>query len=357
MKRFKKLLNWIKSHKIVLSLVVFLLFLAAIWLPSRVKALIQGPEAKYEITTPKKADLIQAVDVSGKIRAEQQVVLRFQTSGQLAWVGVKEGDKVKKWQALASLDKRELKKNLEKELYDYLSERWDFEQAHEDYDTSGKELRYWLVSDAGKRILQKAQFDLNQTVLDYEIDIITVELATLISPIDGIVTEIDTPVAGVNITPAAAEFTVSNPEVMVFEALIDEADIGLVKEGQDVVITLDAYPDEEFAGIVGKIDFTATTTSGGGTAFPAQIVLPENESLRFKIGMNGDAEIIVAQKENALYLPLSAIKEKNGQSYVEIIENRKIKEVEVQTGLSTDSRLEIISGLSGEEKVITGEKK
>src|SRR4030066_1972411 len=83
------------------------------------KKVTAKPEQKYETAKVQKEDLTDTVSASGTIGAENQVDLKFQTSGLLTWVGVKEGDSVKKWQALASLDKRELEKTLQKYLLDF----------------------------------------------------------------------------------------------------------------------------------------------------------------------------------------------------------------------------------------------
>lgn len=355
-KFFQKIFNFVKSHLIVSAIGIIVLPLLYFLALPRTKTAIQGPKAKYETTKVKKGDIRSTISASGKIEAENQVTLKFQTSGKLAWVGVKKGDRVKKWQAIASLDKRELEKTLKKELNDYLEERWDFEGDRETYHVTTDDLEKYTLTNAVRRILEKAQFDLNNTVIDLEIADLALKLATITSPIDGIVTEIGSPIAGVNITPATAEFTIANPEVMVFKAKIDEADIGKIKEGQKAIVILDAYEDQEFEGTVAKIDFASTTTSGGGTAFSTEISLPANDNLLFKVGMNGDAEIIIEEKADVLHLPQGTIKEKDGRTYVEIIEGRKIKEIEVETGLSTDTQTEILSGLEKDQEVITRKK-
>lgn len=357
MKIFSNFFLWIKTHKVLVSLLTFFLIAGAIYLPDKIQAVLEGPQSQYETINPEFKDLIQSVDVSGVVKAQNEAEVKFQTSGKLAWVGVQKGDRVQKWQALASLDKRELEKRLNKELLDFLSERWDFEQNREDYQAAGISLEKAMLSDAGKRILEKDQFNLDQTIIDYEIAKISYDLATIYSPIEGIITDIDIPIAGVNITPATAAITVTNPSLMIFEAKIDEIDIGLVREGQAVVIILDAYPEEKFEGTISKIDFNATTTKGGGTAFPAEIILPENSQLKFKNGMNGDAEIIINKKEQALTIPIEAVKEKDGKSTVRIIENREIKTVEITTGLTTDNLIEVLSGLTTDQTVIVSEKK
>src|SRR3989344_2912816 len=62
--------------------------------------------------TVKRQTLSDDLSLSGEIDAEEKTVLRFQSSGKLSWVGVKEGDYVKKYQTVASLDQREVQENL-----------------------------------------------------------------------------------------------------------------------------------------------------------------------------------------------------------------------------------------------------
>ncbi|MBU3956994.1 efflux RND transporter periplasmic adaptor subunit [Patescibacteria group bacterium] len=352
----QKIITLIKKHKVPVSVGIAIFIIALAVLPQRIQKIIAGPQAQYETTKVKKEDIIQAVSASGEVESQEQVTLQFQTSGKLAWVGVKAGDQVNKWQAIASLDKRELEQDLKKELNDYMNERWDFEQEHEDYETSGKTKEQWLVTDAIKRILEKAQFDLNNAVIDVEIVDLAIKLATIVTPIDGIVTDIDSPVAGVNITPATARFTIANPGNMKFVANVDESDIGKVTIGQRVLVSLDAYPDEIFEGEVTNIAFAAITTRGGGTAFPVDIILPENIDQRFKVGMNGDTELIIAEKSEVLTVTPEAISTKKGETYLQVIEGRAVKDIKVEKGLESDTQVEIISGVSEGQLVITGEK-
>ncbi|MFC1727118.1 efflux RND transporter periplasmic adaptor subunit [Patescibacteria group bacterium] len=354
--RMDKLFNWLKTHKLLLGIMLAIVLISIFGVRPRVTAYLEGPAEKYETSKVKKEDLEAVISASGDVQAENQVTLKFQTSGKLAWVGVREGDKVEKWQTIASLDKIELKKTLKKEMNDYLEERWDFAEDREDYNVSSDDLDKYTLSNDIRRLLEKAQFDLNNTVLDVEIADLAVKYATLFTPIQGIVTNVEAPVAGVNITPATAEFTVADPTKMKFVANVDEADIGNLQIGQRVVIVLDSYLDKEFVGSVNNIAFSAITTRGGGTAFPIEIFLPPNEAERFRVGMNGDAEIILEARTNALTVPTEAVRIKNGGRYVQIIENKEIKEITVKTGLESDTRVEIISGLAEGQVVITGEK-
>lgn len=344
----KKIISFVKRHKIFSAFILALIILLGITIPLRVKA--SAEKNKPQTVEIKKENLRETVSASGLVESENQVDLKFQTSGLLTWVGVKEGNKVKKWQAIASLDKRELEKNLLKTLRDYAKKRWDFNQ---DAQVTYKDQ---VITDTLKRILEKNQFDLDKAVADVEIKDLAIKLSTLVSPIEGIVTHVDAPIAGVNITPATAVFTITNPTGMKFVANIDEVDIAKIKEGQKAIVMLDAHPEQEFKGEVGKVSFAAITTKGGGTAFPIEIKLPENENLQFKVGMNGDVEIILAEKKNILAVPNQAIYQKKGQNYVKILTNGKIKEVEVKIGMEGETKTEIIEGLEEGQKVITSEK-
>ena len=87
--------------------------------------------------TVKREDLVETLSLSGEIDAKEKADVKFQTSGLLSWVGVKEGDYVKKYQSLASLDKRELQNSMSQLLNLYMKERWDFEKV-------------WMITRTGK---------------------------------------------------------------------------------------------------------------------------------------------------------------------------------------------------------------
>jgi len=305
----------------------------------------QSKKEKIKTTIVKQENLVQSVSASGKIKSEKEVTLKFQTSGQLAWVGVKKGDWVEKWQAIASLDKRKLQQSLEKELIDYMNQRWDFEQQHDDYQND-------VITDSMKRILEKSQFDLNRDVLDVEVADLAIKLATIITPIEGIVIKVEMPVSGVNITPATAEFIVADPNEVYFEVNIDEVDIAGINVGQKALLALDTYPEEEIKAEVKQISFQSKTSSGGGTVFPVKISLPNNENLRFRLGMNGDAEVILEEKEAVLVIPTSALFIKKDKRYVFVVNNNILQQKEVQAGLETDTEIEIIQGLEKDEVIV-----
>lgn len=302
-------------------------------------------EKKQETAKVKRGTLEEKLTISGTIDAEEMATLRFQTSGRLTWVGVKEGDYVKKYQAIASLDQREVRKTLEKYLNTYSSERRDFDQTIID-DYKDK-----VITDAIKRAKEKAQFDLNSAVLDVELKNLAIEFSNLWTPIEGIVTKILAPYAGVNITPATAEFEIVNPKTVYFSANADQTEVVKLAEGKQGELVLDAYPDATVNGSIKTISFIPKSGETG-TVYSVKFVFWEdNSTYKYRIGMGGDLTFILERKEDVLYLPIKFVKSEDGKKYVQVKQGNKMEKVTVEVGMETDNNIEITSGIKVNDKV------
>lgn len=179
--------------------------------------------------------------------------------------------------------------------------------------------------------------------------------ADLYSPIDGVITEVNTQ-AGTSIVAGTTPIvTIVNPDNIFFIAKVGESDIANVAAGQKVTIDLDAFEDKKFSGKVVQVDFAATVTNGN-KAYYVKIQLDEKDKL--KLDMSGEAQITTDSRENVLAIPKFAIQEKNGKKYVEILEKEKIVQREISTGLKGEGgMIEIVSGLNVGDKVILSPKK
>jgi hypothetical protein len=139
---------------------------------------------------------------------------------------------------------------------------------------------------------------------------------------------------------------------MYFEAQIDEVDISKIKPGAAVELTLDAYPEEVIDAKVVSIDFSPNSLSGGGTGYAVKISLPQQTNdLKFKLGLNGNADIIMAKLNEALILPPAAIAQKDGRWTVKVKRGKEYIEQNVEIGWETEEKVEIKSGLTTGDKV------
>lgn len=348
-KIFKKVLSFIKTRKtlVVVSLVLLIIGLFV------GNSLFTPKKPKYQAALVEKKDLSSIVSASGKVKSDEEATLKFQTSGNLAWIGVKQWDRVSKWQAVACLDKEKLQKELEQELLDYMNERWDHEELME------HTYKDQALTEVIRIAKDKSQFDLTRVVLDVEISNIAIKYACLVAPIDGIVTEITAPHVGTNIYSVSDEIVISNPDKAVFSANVDEVDIGRVKKGMMAKVVLDAYPEEEINSLVEEVEFSSTVTSGGGTAFAVTFSLPPNtEGEKFKLGMNGDVEILTERKAEILVVPFEAIQESDDLGeYVWVVKNGQPEKQAIKVGISNDLETQILEGLNaGDQIVISGFK-
>jgi len=344
-------MKFFKSKRSIL-IIVALILLAGFFFIRLNKKSPQGPDLKKAQTVQvKKGNITKTLIFSGKIDAENFAVLHFQASGQLAWLGVKEGDLVKKWQAVASLDKESLKKSLEKEMNDYLTSRWNFEDTQDQYKETKNR---FLITPELQRILDRQQYTLNNSVLDYEIANLAVKYATLISPLSGIVTGIENSTVGVNITPLNFSVTIIDPSSINFKSEVDEEDVKYLSEKQNAIIILNSFSGLEINSFLTDISFTPIEGQTS-TTYKIKFSLPlDNSELKYRLGMNGDAKIVLEEKDNVLLIPIDAYLEEGDKKYVYLKDSKfkKIFRQEIKTGLESDEEIEIIDGLTERQTIV-----
>ena len=135
-------------------------------------------------------------------------------------------------------------------------------------------------------------------------------------------------------------------------ALVDESDIGSVRVGQDVKISVDAFSNEKFEGKVDRIAPTGVNVSNVVT-FEVRIeIVSENKTLLMP-EMTADVEIITAVHNNVLTVPLKAVKTVNGKKEVTVLgADGKNETRNVETGINDGENIEIISGLTESDIVL-----
>lgn len=338
------LLTQLKRRWILVTLIIVIV--ATGWF------FLQGNEPKvnssktYKVT---EGTVQESLSLSGEIDAQEMATLRFQTSGRLNWVGVKEGDYVKKYQGIASLDVRDVKNKLTQYLNSYVSERDDYDQSVDNNLRSINEGSTELARDAAKRLLDKAQNDLNNSVLAVELQKLAQEYAYLHTPVEGIVVSAQSPLPGVNVTPSQAEFIIINPNTLYFSATADQTDVVNLREGMTGGVTFDSFPEKSFMGEITSISFTPDKNETG-TVYRVKIAItPQLDELR--MSMTGDISFPVGAKRKVIQVPATVIKTEKDTEYVVVEESgKKVKRI-IQSGENFDNMTEVISGLKKGELV------
>jgi macrolide-specific efflux system membrane fusion protein len=176
----------------------------------------------------------------------------------------------------------------------------------------------------------------------------------LTSPIDGEVI-VATTQPGQTITANDAVVVLSDR--LIVRAQVDETDIGMVKVGQDAIITLDAYPETKIDAKVDHIYYESQTVNNV-TIYNVDL-LPNEVPAFFRSGMNATVNFIVEIKNDAWLLPVEAIHKEKGEDYVLVAKPGEKSGVKapVKLGISNDKNVEILSGIESSDKIIVKEKK
>ncbi len=152
-------------------------------------------------------------------------------------------------------------------------------------------------------------------------------------------------------TPVAS---VSDLDNLAVNVNLSEFDVAQVEVGMNAAVDVDALGGETFHGTVEFVALTGQDT-GGVVTFPVRVGLDDTEDL--KPGMNTSVRIIVAKKANAIRVPLEAVSTNDAdQEFVIILDKSGQQiEVEVETGLENNERIEIVSGLKPGARVVLPE--
>jgi HlyD family secretion protein len=134
------------------------------------------------------------------------------------------------------------------------------------------------------------------------------------------------------------------------EITLNEVDVAKAKVGQQVTLTFDAIDGLNIAGSVSEIDSVGTISQGVVT-YAVKIAFDAQDE-RVKPGMSVSAAIITDVKQDALLIPSSAVKSKGATKTVELYNNGTPSAVTVETGISNDTRTEILSGLNEGDTVV-----
>ena len=130
---------------------------------------------------------------------------------------------------------------------------------------------------------------------------------------------------------------------------IEETQVGQIKLGQAATLSTTAYPGEQFQGIVSTISPTANAST---RSFGIKIT-PTDPQGRLKSGMFAQAEIVTAEKQNALVVPEAAVLTRDGKTVVFVVADGKAARREVATGLRADGKIEITQGVQAGDQIVT----
>ncbi len=324
---------------------------------------------QYQTQKLEKCTITQVVEASGTINPVNTVSVGSTVSGLMKEIYVDYNTEVKKGQLLAQIDPANFQASVDQNRAQIRNAEANLAKLNAEMVMAQKTYnRYknlYQKNFIAKSELDQAESDylakkasigaqrasISQARATYNTAMTNLGYTKIIAPVDGTIISRDIDVG----QPVAASFQA--PELftiaqdlkkMQIEVNVSEADIGKVKEGQDVEYTLDGYPDSVFYGKVTQVRLDSTVTSNVVTY--TVIVSVNNDDLKLKPGMTANVSIVTSRNEDVMCAPSIALKytpEVNGPKYknqgIWILEKGKPLRIDIKLGASDDSNVEIIS--------------
>lgn len=373
-----------------LKLVIAAVILVAVGLGIQRILATRPVKITYQTAVAQKDNLISSVSASGNVTAGGNVAITTSATGLVAQVYVKKDESVVAGQKLASLTLDQTSQAKQASAWaSYLGAKNSADSASNNLHTLQaaefaanqkfindavarnlptndptyiQENATWLAAEANYKnqttAIAQSQSALTSSWLNY------LQTSNIITaPASGIVKSI-TLAPGLAIgSQTISSSSTSTANVKVGDIALSgghtqatvslsEIDAPKVSPGMKVTMSLDAFPDKTFTGVVLVVDTTGQASSGVIT-YPATIIFDSAPETIYP-NMAVSATIITKIENDVLLVPTSAIKTINGQTSVQIMKNHQPSTVMVETGDTNDSEIVIISGLSEGDVVVTG---
>ncbi|HET6364504.1 MAG TPA: efflux RND transporter periplasmic adaptor subunit [Nitrospirota bacterium] len=335
----------------------------------------KGDSPSYRTDPVMRGDIQQSVTATGAVNAVTTVQVGTQVSGTIKTLYVDFNSSVKKGQIIAQIDPSTFESQVQQAQANLLSSQGNLEKAEatlvndkRTYDRNKELLSKKLIaqsdldtaettyqSDKAQVDVAKAQIAQAKASLDYAKQ--NLEYTKILSPVDGVVIsrniDVGQTVAASFQTPTL--FTIAQDLTkMQIDTNVAESDIGLVKLGQEVDFTVDAYPDTTFKGKVWQVRQAPIIVQNVVTY--DVVVQVNNRDFKLMPGMTANVSIIIQTRHDALRITNAALRfrmseksagtgsgEKKGPA-IWILENGKPKRVTITPGISDGTYTEIVSG-------------
>jgi len=327
-----------KISKKIRNTVLVCLSLVAIFVYFQNKTSVMVLVRKVEVQN---REIRKTVSASGRVKSNNQADLSFLANGDILKINVKENDFVKKGQLLAYIDS-----SVQSNTVQSAKDARDMALRERDLFVDRKKDNKRILggNNAYNIKLRSIEESISQAEAAYKAQLSLLSNYSIYAPFDGTVIGVYKKEGEVAVGGSPV-LTIANLEDFVFEVVLDQEDFGQVKDGQEVEVTLDAYPDAKLKGNVSFLSSFADPTLGG---FLVKSSFDKNGK-DVKVGMTGDVYMITEKTEDKVpSLIFNEIyHDEDDKPFVWILDGKKIKKLPIEVGLEGDMYTEIKTDLSG----------
>jgi HlyD family secretion protein len=276
----------------------------------------EQPKVVYQAVPVETRDIVVSAQASGAIQPDTTVEVKSKASGEILQIMSETGAIVERGQVLIKVDPRTARNSVNQAMAQVEASKAQLQIA----ETNKKRADELFQSQA---ITQQEH---DQAVLDFanakanlvsqqvalENAQISLEDVDVKAPISGTIIEKDVERGQViasalsNVNGGTVLMRMANLQLVQVYTLVDETDIGKIQPGQRATVTVDAYPNRPFEGVVLKIE-PRDTVSQNVTMFPVRVRIDNRDGL-LKPGMNTEVEVHIGQASSALAVPNAALR-------------------------------------------------
>ncbi|MDU4961915.1 MAG: efflux RND transporter periplasmic adaptor subunit [Sporomusaceae bacterium] len=297
-----------------------------------------NPTAAVRIIAAARGDITAVVTAAGTLAPVKSAAISARTTGLVKEVLVQEHDVVKAGQTLLLLDSSRLDELAAEAEARLAAARSSWEQLSESGGTA----------DERQLAAARMEYDIAQAAYTAAVE----RLADVVirAPIDG--TVLGPPVAAgqtVAADPARPLLTIADLSQLRIEAEFDAVDINKILVGQPVRFWVDAYPGQRFNGVIASVSHQPSRQSS--VRYPVVIDVDAPAGL-LKPAMAASVAVTVGERNDVLAVPPQAIKQSQGQQYVQILKNGQPQNAAVVTGLAASDAVEIVKGIKEGDQIL-----
>ncbi len=350
----------------IIKLALFATVVVVIWTwwPKKILTVRCVPVLKGTVES-----VVQSIQ-GGEVKSNRRAVLRPTTTGKVMNITVVRGQRVKKGQLLLQLDSASInariklaRANLQAGMIAYRTSKLRMKTAETSFERNSKLAakgvlapgtleRFQAEFDLAKEAVAASEANLAQLKASLELTQTAYDDTKITAPFDGLVVDVTVEV-GEMVSPASAVAEIVDDSTITIVAAVDEADVGRLKVGMETRVETDAYPNVPFHGKLTYISPVVAKDLRQNRSLNVEVSLMDGSD-KFKVGMSADIEVVVARRQDVLWVPTSAVLRRGEKKQVYVLSGATARLRTIKCGLTNWERTEVMEGLhQGELVVIT----
>ena len=262
-----------------------------------------------------RGDLSIRAEATGTVEPIRTVEVKSKASGEILRLHADVGDEVGPGSLLADIDPRDVQNRFNQTEADLAVAQARLEISEAQLERSDQLLGAAVITpqehESSRLEFANSQASLVKAKTNHDLAILQLNDVRIRAPAAGTIIQksveegVVIQSASQNVSGGTALFMMANLKEMQVRTLVDETDMGQLASGLEAIVTVEAFPDESFRGVVDKIEPQATVVQNV-TMFPV-IVSLDNSAGLLKPGMNAEVEVLIDEALDVVLVPNNAI--------------------------------------------------